>query len=651
MIELRTLDGESLDLYPNTSITFVRKNPFFLEELVMISTQSLSFSLPRTENNDRKLQQFAEPSTYLRVARVLYVDVLLAGNLYMKAELNVFRSPMDSYSVSLTRRYVRFRTDMRIREMDIGEITAGSIAENRDDHFGKVAPEVDYVFPQFYNDTKESHAQWPWDFDDPEAQDKIPVNWNGGWLNNATDQEIVIPMFYLSWAVKKVVEMAGNVRARGRFFEEDLIKDKVIFNNTATNADVKLAKLYMPMYSSKAPPLNTVSCTIFIAHKDDPNPTISRHSNLKSIDWYEFVAGTKLEFVFYELTGVNTVVNTYFITYTCSSADAADPAVLISNLGNHIVASVPNTAIALLYGNVNTSVQYVKISMTNGNRPYLVASAEYSPADPLFDTVRIRPADTYTQNDIRPEMHLPDTTVSEFLTNIAHYHNLAVYLDDRKDQLNFVPKKHTLGSDSIDMTPYLLKQYEYEFKEALNLRLEFAQDSSDEAVAHLRKHANNNPEHVIDPITTFEVKAATLAPNQDKANGVDNLGVVDYAIGSMPVTQIPIGSYDDPKAFSLRFLKILGDTLDDKGNHYMGCSNLDLTPNEVYTYWWKDWYQVVKHAGRFFWRNFDLPLEVFLNLDYSKRWQVLDNSYVWEEMRMTVNMKQIEKTEVKMLKL
>jgi len=652
MIEIKTLDGESLDLFPSTKITFIRKNPFFLEEVVTISSRSQNFDIPVTPKNEKLLKRFNRLNSFIRSTDVLEVDVLVGGRLFLKAALNVFRSPADTFSVSLTRRYVRFRNDAQLRELDLGTIENGSEVEIRNFNFGKFWPEIPYCFPQWYNKQEGTIAIEP-EQQNNEDSDLRPVNWNGGFNQTALDQDTAVPMFYLPWAVREIVKAAGTIHAKGKFLIDPIVQDKVIFNTTSTNDRRTLSKLFVSLNSTPTEPGKNNIGAVRIQHIEDRSRSSSDKSELKSIDWFEFSPGTQINFEIYEMIPTGGVQNVYSVNYTTVLADVGDPTTLIGNITSHIAAmAVPNLVIDNRPQNNNSNAtQLLRIWFSNGNNINLLGN-EYSDWDYYGpNSAQIVFSDSFDYADILPQMHLPDITVGEFLNSIARFYNLSVFLEDNSDTLLFEWKNDTLSKEKIDVSQYMLADYEKEAKEKLNLWVDFVQDRDDKEAANLRLHANNYPEHTYTPQTKIQVNCATLGPNQSKLNAIERFPIVNAGYATMPVTEMQIGTYEDPASFSLRLLKVEGVQEDDKGNPYIACSNFDLTPNEIFGYHWAEWYQVMKHAGRYFWINFDFPLDFLLNFDKTKCWQILENGVVWEEMRVTIGMEKIEQTQVKLLKL
>jgi hypothetical protein len=230
-------------------------------------------------------------------------------------------------------------------------------------------------------------------------------------------------------------------------------------------------------------------------------------------------------------------------------------------------------------------------------------------------------------------------------------------LDDKREELQFVPKYKTLRDEGVDLSRYLIKNYDKEAKPVFNMFLKFKKDTADKNTEFQREHANNYPEHVIDPRTDVEASCSTLI-HGDFANRYLSLvisGVSPYFIINAPVTEMEIGDYEETKPFALRILKHEGWTDEfpslPTGNNYIRASNAECTPNEMFAIWHAETYQILRHPGRWFWFRFDVPMEFVLNMDFAKKWQILNNTYIWHTLKITLTMKGEEEMEAKCLKL
>lgn len=664
MIEIVTLSGESFELLPETSITFKRKNPFFIEEAELVSMYSDQFSIPSTPHNDRLVNHFGNPSAYIREVKTIDVDVLVGGNLFMLAQLNIFKSPSDRYNVTLTRRYVDFESQLRLREIDFEPIAVSGGPEGQSDNFYKTFPEVPCVFPMFQN-LRESGLSIDPQFQDEALSALRPINWNGGSTGMATAQDLSIPMFFLLWVIQKVVRKSGEVIATGDFFENQYLQDKLVFNTTLINTigssidppavEVEqFAKLFMPTLPN--PRRQEVS--IYVAHKDY-NPTDrsvasterARKLDLRSKFWFSFEPGTVISFEMYELDATtNAILGIYSFSYTTTVFDIT-PSALLNNIGSNIAFTIPNAS--FIGGSLNNEdfFQYIRIGNTAGNIWNIIGTRRVEPDYVSTNACKVDFFLVYLYNEIKPQNHLPDLTVGEFLKNIGKFFNTAIYLDPKRPELRFVVKNNTLSGERLDVSRYRLRTEEKEYKPVFNMWLEFTPDNSDKQVEFLRKHANNYPEHVMNPRTDVVIPCSTFGPNQQVVNALVSFPIVTWAFASCPVTEMPLGVYSDIKPFALRLAKFEGVANDSNGNQYLKMTNFDLTPNEIYTYFFKNWYQVMKSANRFFWFDFDFPLEFLLNLDYTKTWQIDGNSYIWAEIETQISMRKIELTKTKLLKL
>lgn len=656
MIEIKTRSGESFDLYPETKITFERQNPFFLEEAVLISARSYSFNIPITPKNERLILNFSNPNSYLREKPVVDVDVFFVGNLFMLAQMNVYQSPDDSVNVVLTRRYSQFRADKLLRELDFSSISIPGDNESLGTYFGLSYPSVPFALPQWYCDGDNRPSIDP--IDNNTGSRLKPVNWRNGDMQQFTFRDLLSPMFYLEWVIKESVLQSGNLIATGSFFEMPWVKDKLIFNTTLTNIDDDKNKLAIGLRHNYGPR----GFSAFLMHIEDLNNTAQnarqrgRYAN-NLIDWYDFKEGTIIYFRIFEIDGLtNNQISVAFINYTTTLADTLSPDTLINNLAAFISLTLPNCVVFGPHWNDAKAVHF-SVRPTNSNKFDAQGSVEYPAGTFLPNNARITFEDFYFYNEIKPQYHLPNLTVGAFLNEIAKGCNLAIYLDDKGEELRFEHKSQILKNESIDVTPYLIKNYDKEMKEEMNLFLKYVRDSSDTIPAETqqREHANSYPEHVKDPLTELNINFSTPV-FKDHANrrlSIFLSGQDPYVYVNSAFARVALGTYDKLTDFGLRLVKYKAPELDLglAGSFVMPCSNEELTPNEMFAIFFKDWYDVVKYSSRWFWFRFNFPVYFYMQFDPAKTWYILNNKYVWHTLKTTLKMDGESETEVKLLKL
>jgi hypothetical protein len=657
MIEIKTLSGESFDLYPDTSITFERINPFFLEEAILISARSYNFSLPLTPKNERLLRNFSNPNSYLRDKPVVDVDVFFVGNLFMLAQMNVYQSPDDSVSVVLTRRYSQFRTEKLLRELEFENFSSvPGDNESLGTYFGLAYPDVPFALPQWYNDDDNRPSIDP--IDNNSGSRLKPVNWRNGAQEQYTNKDLLSPMFFLEWVIKESVLQTGNLIATGSFFEMPWIKDKLIFNTTLTNIGEEKNKLAIGLRHNYGPR----GFSVFLMHIEDLNNTAQNSrqrgafaNNL--LDWYDFTEGTEIYLRIFEMDSSGTFqLNVTFLNYTTTLADTLSPETLANNLAAFISLTLANCVVFGPHFNDMKSISF-SVRPTGPNKFDAQGAVEFPAGSFLPNKARINFADFFLYSEIKPQNHLPNLTVGAFLNEIAKGCNLAIYLDDKGEKLRFEHKPEILKSESIDVTPYLIKNYDKEMKDEMNLYLSYKRDSSDVIATETEQieEANNYLEHKKEPLTETTANFSTLVIREHANRRLAFFlsGQDPYVNVESAFVRMKFGDYENPETFGFRLVKYVAPVLDQglTGHFVLPCSNEELTPNEMYDIFFKDWYQIVKYSSRWFWFRFAFPVNFFLQFDPAKTWYILNNKYVWHTFKTTLKMDGESETEVKCLKL
>lgn len=653
MIEIKTLAGESFNLYPDTSITFERQNPFFFEDALLVSNRSFNFKIPRNPHNERLIKNFGNPNAFIDKDPGIDVDVLVAGNLYMKAQMNIYKSPADSYNVTLTRRYNAFRSDTNLRNIEFDDIHINGDNETLNTFYGATFPDIPFALPQWYNRMSHGIAISP--LEENTYIQKRPINWHGGGLNNYDNKTYLSPAFYLEYIIKESVRKCGDLVATGSFFEKPWIKDKAIFNTTLTNIPEDEYRLCMVMH----PHWYRGGFNVRLYHLDEAFGYGYR--NARTIekpftDWYNFRPGTTIEFTVHEMDrDFNILFGSTLVTYTTNAMDALDPTVFMDNLALHISSFVPN-CFTLPVGQYEDKVIGFNVIPIGSVGLHVVGNTENAPGERTSHELAIIDFDyMYDYNEIEVNKHLPNITVGEMITAVTKGCNLSVFIDDTRELLRFENKADILTAKSIILDEYLLSEIDREYKEAFFLQIKFQSDSNDEFLEENEQQeiADNYPEMLKEPLTEVDVNFSTVLM-RNHANHrftMSPLAGIPFSYANAPMCEMKLGHYGEVEEFQFRIIKILGVSSDTFGYNFWGSSNEDLTPNEMFDIHFRDWNHIVKKPSRWFWMRFNFPIDFVSQLNLARTWYIMNNKYIWHTIRETINMDGDIDTEAKLLRL
>ena len=121
----------------------------------------------------------------------------------------------------------------------------------------------------------------------------------------------------------------------------------------------------------------------------------------------------------------------------------------------------------------------------------------------------------------------------------------------------------------------------------------------------------------------------------------------------MPIVAQKMGIYSDEDLvnFSLRLLKWQGNSLDSFGGQLPLANDEGLTPNEMFTTWFKDWYRVTKLGRDYVNFRMTLSLQDLIHFDPSKKWRVMHNNYIWKKIEVPISINGIGVAEVQLMRI
>jgi hypothetical protein len=115
MIDIK-VNGQSLDLYPDTAISFEEDNPLFIRDHVP-ATHTLPFTIPRIGNN-RIFDFVAEPDSQAKYKEAP-ATISFAGGLLFAGKVRVMRGDKASYKILFTTLSADYE-DVELRSLDFG---------------------------------------------------------------------------------------------------------------------------------------------------------------------------------------------------------------------------------------------------------------------------------------------------------------------------------------------------------------------------------------------------------------------------------------------------------------------------------------------------------------------------------------------------
>ena len=619
VIDIILDNGKKLLLDAETQIEWVRENMFFEKDVQLRGKYSYPFTINREANS--------EPLNFPDIIEAAVSDiklgcrVLIYGTEFYKGQINVLDWDDGIINISITRDTTAFDTDQYIDELDLGEYADGGDLVNINANAAKVYPEVDFVFPQFYNNNGDNIEKVG---SQNLGADYIIVNWRNGNTEEMLANDIPVPMFYLLGVLEKTLNNFGIALKSSLRNDANFIK-KIIFNNCVLDTT----------------PIDINSNIICGQSLDSPFVSIYCYENLnmgpgvvyslKVVEWNN-----------------SAIVNQFNVTYTVSPTDiAGGTTAILQALRDEILASATNTVVTYedYGGTISTANPFGfniefntgnKISFTtqsnNITKVTQLTSVNYRTLLPLLKNgVNLLPYNKGVFDElVIAKKHVPHITVSEFLNSLKNMFNLSIELDEAKDIFYIEFRKSLINTMNIkDFTGQLIEGNEGVLETPENIVIELNNDSSNDETAKWESiTANNYPQAALEPSVKIQTNCG--APKVELLRN-SNSGFRNQAIvGNL------FGSYLEPEDFGLRFLHCHGYVADSNGFKSVFADRTGLTPNEVYTEYYKDWYEFVYSLVKAPTYYFDFGM-IELKQQLPTIWRVKYTEFVWKRMTTIIH--------------
>ncbi len=620
VIDIILENGKKLILEANTQIEWVRENMFFEKDVQLRGKFSYPFSINREANSE--VLNFPDLIEAQLNAIKIGATVNIFGNEFYKGQINILDWDDTMINISISRNTDSFNTDLYIDELDLGVYVDIADFGSRNADRAKVYPEVDYAFPQFYNYNKENIEKYGTQANESTF---ILVNWQNGNTEDALGEEIAIPMFYVLSVLDKILKNFG-IALKSLLINNEDFKKKLIFNTTVPRDDVQyVGTIHLN------PDWNYTEYAMVFATEDLDIPVGTIYS-FRVVEW-----------------NYSAIVNQFDVVYTVTSMDiAGGTSAILQSIRDEILTVATNTVVIGEYytGTISRDNPFgFNLQFNNGNRIAIVfrednivsvnqLTAGTTPGEPneLF-TRQYLPYKIGTilfETNVLLQKHLPHITVSEFLIALKNTFNLSIDMDELNDVM-VVNFRNAYISDVLrqDFTYALLEGTEGNVEVPENIVIEMDNDSDrDELAKDLPITANNYPQASMSPSTVIQTNsgAPKIELLRNSNSGVRNQATVDMLFGD----------YIEKADFGLRFLHCHGYALDSAGFRSVFADNTGLTPNEVYTQYYKDWYELMltlRKAPTYYF-NFGM---VELKSNLPAIWRVKYTDFVWKRMTTVIH--------------
>jgi hypothetical protein len=623
MIRLVTDRGD-LDLRPDTRIEWIVTNPFFEEDESFMAQLSLPFNLPLTANNQR-LMGYAEELQVSNYDLSVGVNMLVDGVLFFRGRLNLLMPGSNGYQCSLGYDRAVIDTKRSIRDYNYGGARSGAgSAANRTAANLLSYPQTDFVWPHVWNTDPEKNAAY--------NGGNILINdfsFAGGTYQN---KELAVPMPFLSYVMKTVFNEMGGIDVNGSFWESEDIKKKVIYNpvvaNIMTSETVQLYLQYDPAFSFS----NTGNRNMRVGVANAASTYNVAVGGTIIIEIGEFPAGAY---------GPGT---NHKFTYTIVAGDVGNPQQFLQNLWAAFQA-LPGSAFTL-----------ASQDWANVDEPFFIFNEAYF-VNPYVDTyyftqnarlfLNYTPAGVYNYNDVLIAEHLPDMSVSDFANAIKDGFNLTLFYNSVANVITFTPRKTQLNTVKYkDYTAKTLTEYEKEVVRTAVMKFVFENDTTDAmADAEADWCAKNSPSYDSPNAKEYRIPWGHVKRFSAMSNGLIGL----WGTGDMAHVKQALGNYADVDVpdFNLRLMHWQGVVFDSTGvAKYPKGDDYFLTPDQIYTLWFKEWYEATIVGREMTKFRIMLTLQDIVAFDPELKWKIRHNSYVWKEIRMPISMRGIEPSTV-----
>lgn len=621
MIRLVTDRGD-LDLRPDTRIEWIMTNPFFEEDEAFVPQLSLPFNLPLTANNQR-LMGYAEDLQVCDYDLSIGVSMLVGGVLFFRGRLNLLLPGSSGYQCSLGYDRAVIDTKRSIRDFNYGGARSGAgSAANRTAANNLFWPDTDFVWPHVWNVKEEGNEEY----------NGWPLLINNYGTGNYADMEIAVPMPFLAYVMREIFKEMGGIDVRGSFWESEDIKKKLIYNPVVANtAGTEKVKLYME-YDSNYHKHKIVNRSMKVGIEDATLMVLAAGATI-TYELLEYTAGQYIPLIYRTST------------YTVVLADVGNSSQFLQNLWANIQA-IAGTAFSLTGQN-----------WADPDEPFFVFE-EAKHYSSLTEDVEINgelvrrymnyvPSGTYSYNDVLIGKHLPDESVVDFTNGIKDGFNLTLFYNSVANTLTFTPRQTQLNTVRYeDYTDKLLVEYEKEVVRTDVLKFVFENDTTDgRRDADADWCAKNSPSWDSPNAKEFRIPWGHVK----RFSGLNNGNIIGpVGVGDMAMVNQKLWKYSDTDVpdFSLRLMHWNGMVPDSLSNDYPKGDDYFLTPDQIYTLWFKEWYEATimgREMNKF---KIMLGLRDIIDFDPELKWKIRHNSYVWKEVRTPITMKGMEPSTV-----
>lgn len=614
MIRLVTDRGD-LDLSADTRIEWIVTNPFFEVDDEFVPQLSLPFLLPLTANNQR-LMGYAEDLQVCDYDLSIGVNMLVDGILFFRGRLNLLMPRNDGYQCSLGYDRAVIDTRRSIRDFNYGGARSGAgTAANRTAANNLFWPNTDFVWPHVWNVKETGNEEY------------------GGWpilLNNfsagAYTSEIAVPMPFLIYVMRQIFLEMGGIDVRGIFWESEDIKKKIIYNpvvaNTMTGESIRIYASYDSNYHK-----NNAAGRNFIV-------------GIHEASAMNIQAGATIVQVFEEYpAGAWAPMNTHTLTYTVVAGDVGNSQQLLQNMWTAMSALVPGWVL-------------VGQDWADPDEPYFVvqegrwfnALSSGVVSDKSF--MEYHPFGAFTYNNVLVAKHLPDVSVRDFVNAVKDGFNVTLFYNSVPNTLTFTPRKTQLNTQEYkDYTEKMLLDYEKEVVRTEVTKFVFENDTTDaRADAEADWCAKNSPGWDNPNAKEYRIGWGHVKRFANLKNGyLSYLGTGDMAMVNQKLSKY---SDEDVPDFSLRLMHWNGMVPDSLSNNYPKGDDYFLTPDQIYTLWFKEWYEATILGREMTKFRLMLTLRDIIDFDPRLKWKMRHNMYVWKEIRMPITMRGVEPSTV-----
>jgi hypothetical protein len=610
-LELLVGNEKPLFLGADISISLVRQNNFWREEVELVFEYSEPFDIPYCEQNAAILGfpenvNSRKPPTY---------DAVYKRNdsLRLRGRLVVLNASYNRYTIAL----------VRSQDLDLDKKIVDIVSGIWD------APNTETEIPAQVALGVDNPFNWPQvaEFDPDQVEKfKIDEDWNFTYINyyHGTAEHFdvdtpLVPMFFMPYVLRKVFAFY-SINIVSSWLSHGKITNKMLFNTNSINVQGSY-------------PRKLILNMIFSAQFDAIFLYIETpYDGVDYEDFRPFVGDTiTLNIHRFNKTTL-AFIATDTINYTVQPTDIGDVPAFLGNLFIAIQTFDPNYVLFQTQtGTVNPGI-YVGYAVTG---VYQIVSNHAGLANNAQNIVpqKIAPAAvTYVFNPINIKNHLPDITAAQFITAISDAFCLAVFMDPYRNQAYITPKKDLLVFEWVDLTAYILANPDITPRDNPNYRILFETD--DYAVYPTFPTLYNgkvtlNDGHDAKDATEINIELGRPnCPSPGPDNG-------DAGYGTMPVTEREIGDYDALVTIPLRLITWRGLTIDSDGYDYPKADDSDLHPNTLYNDWWKNWLIYKNSDYRKMRAQFRMPPEVLNAIDPRHRWRLHGIDHIWIDITET----------------